>query len=466
VIDILQAHVLAEVSDLARRFQSAEPFPHVVIDDFLREDVVDTLLAQFPPFERGNSTNEAGLPGLKSTFERVAELGAGFTRVDRLVQAPEFLSFLGRLTGIEGLLYDPAYVGGGTHENRPGQALDPHVDFNYHPATGWHRRLNLLLYLNREWREEWGGCLELHRDAWNPDAAEVRTILPLRNRCVIFETSERSWHGFLPITPPVGRTGLTRRSLALYFYTRERPPEQTAPAHATVYVERPLPPLSSEEPLAADAYAQVEELTTRRHQHLDRLFRREQQVLARVRERLMGALEPGTAPAADVVSALARLVHLEDEALQALYRREIELAKLVESVESQDDAFGVEAPLALAAPVIGAWKDGWVGRHLRLRLRAAQPVSGLVVHGSLPAMAPPDQELTIHVRGSVAALRVGAGDFDWIVPLALPPGTSTIEITASAGFCPRDSGASADGRELAWILRAIGAAAMPPPPAT
>jgi len=464
MIEVLQEHVRAAVEDLARRFRAAEPFPHVVIDGFLRDDAVETLLAEFPPFERGDCTNEAGRPGLKSTFERVAELGPGFARIDRLMQSPDFLSFLGGVTGIDDLLYDAAYVGGGTHENRPGQALDPHVDFNYHPSTGWHRRLNLLLYLNDEWREEWGGCLELHRNAWNPSADEVTTVLPLRNRCVIFETSERSWHGFLPITPPPDQPRLARRSLALYFYTRERPPAETAPAHATVYVERPLPRLAADEPLTAPDCAQVEQLTTRRRQHVERLRGREQAVLARVRERLLAMLQPGSPPGAEALAALGRLVQLEDEALQSLYRRETELATLVELVESSEEPFRLDEPLALAAPVIGGWKDGWVGRHLRLRLRTHGPVDGLVVWGTLPETAGPRQELTLYVRGQVSMCTQGVGDFEWSVPVALPVGTHAIEIAATASFCPSDLGASEDGRELAWILRRIGVLAVPPSP--
>src|SRR5439155_21312235 len=132
-----------------------------------------------------------------------------------------FAEWVSEVTGIPGVLYDPEYVGGGTHENRAGQDLDPHVDFNFHPRRGWHRRLNLIVYLNHEWHEAWGGTLELHSDPWlPPEENRVKRILPLANRAVLFETSERSWHGFERLTAPPGRAELSRKSLAIYLYTR------------------------------------------------------------------------------------------------------------------------------------------------------------------------------------------------------------------------------------------------------
>jgi hypothetical protein len=174
--ELFQEHWLRDAGALARRFREAQPFPHVVIDGFLREEVVSALLREFPPFERGNCTNEDGLPGLKSTFEAIGSSApASPPSIDRCVILPSF----------------PCWVR--SRDRRPvvrprirrrrhpressGTGLDPHVDFNYHPSTGWHRRLNLLLYLNADVARGMGGCLELHRDAWRPDADEVATVL-------------------------------------------------------------------------------------------------------------------------------------------------------------------------------------------------------------------------------------------------------------------------------------------------
>jgi hypothetical protein len=102
--------------------------------------------------------------------------------MDDLLQSPEFLALVGRITGIAGLRYDPWYFGGGTHENRQGQDLDPHIDFNYHPMTRQHRRLNLIIYLNEEWDDAWGGSLQLHRDPHlEPAEDQIVTVTPLLN---------------------------------------------------------------------------------------------------------------------------------------------------------------------------------------------------------------------------------------------------------------------------------------------
>ncbi|MFC5583469.1 2OG-Fe(II) oxygenase, partial [Rhodanobacter terrae] len=140
-----------------------------------------------------------------------------YERLDDAIKSPEFLKAVGELTGIEGLIYDPWYLGGGTHENRNGMSLDPHVDFNYHPSEKWHRRLNLIIYLNPTWDDSWGGCLEIFRDPY-ADNRPSRAVSPAFNRCVIFETSEKSWHGFDAIRLPDEHADISRRSIALYFY--------------------------------------------------------------------------------------------------------------------------------------------------------------------------------------------------------------------------------------------------------
>ena len=208
-----------------------------MIDDFLDPDLCARLIQEFPAFDARNAVNEHGEVGRKAVFTDVARIGRSYAEFDRLMRSRAFLDWLGTLVDIPRLVYDRDYIGRGTHENLDGQELDPHVDFNFHPLRPLHRRLNLIVFLNPEWQETWGGCLELESDPWRPETKGPRQrILPLANRCVVFETTESSWHGFSRIQLPGGRRNGSRRSIAVHFYTRQRAGIETAPSHSTIYV--------------------------------------------------------------------------------------------------------------------------------------------------------------------------------------------------------------------------------------
>lgn len=304
--NLINPDILARQDDLAARFRPRDPFRHIVIDDFFAPDYAAQILDQFPPFERGNARNEAGEIGNKSTVERIRGLGSAYAALDDLVQSREFLDLVGRITGIDDLLYDPWYFGGGTHENRQGQDLDAHVDFNRHPVQRWHRRLNLIVYLNHEWHDDWGGCLQLHSDPRSADD-RIITVVPAFNRAVIFETTETSWHGFPRIALPADRQALTRRSVALYFYTKDRPAEETADTHSTIYVDAPLPArFAAGHTLDANDVAELHSLLARRDQHNQRLYRDLTAMTAHF-EQAQAALYAG---------ALGRLRHVAQVALR------------------------------------------------------------------------------------------------------------------------------------------------------
>jgi hypothetical protein len=273
---------------LAHEFRDAEPFRHVVIDEFLAPEFVERLIREFPDFDPARAINEAGQPGRKSTRPDMAALGGAYAEFDELMRARPFLEWLGKVCGMERLLYDPEYAGGGTHENLSGQDLDFHVDFNYHPHKPLHRRLNLIVFLNPRWEEAWGGCLELVRDPWSENSGEGRVkIIPKANRCVVFETTEHSWHGFEQIRLPeteLLQNQLSRRSIAVYFYTARRPIEETAAPHGTIYVPRPLPErFRPGHTMTEEDRTELEILLARRDAQIRFLYEREQeysQVLA------------------------------------------------------------------------------------------------------------------------------------------------------------------------------------------
>jgi hypothetical protein len=279
VLNLIHPGVLDRTETLAREFRSAKPFRHVVIDSFLAPDILARLIREFPEFDPGRAKNEMGETGLKATRPDLAALGGAYADFDRLMRAPQFLEWIGKVCGIERLLYDPEYAGGGTHENLDGQDLDFHVDFNYHPHRPVHRRLNLIVFLNPRWEDSWGGCLELVRDAWNECGPEdLRKVAPLVNRCVVFETTERSWHGFPKIRLPEEEHNISRRSIAVYFYTKARPEEETAAPHGTIYVPRPLPQHFTEGyTLTVEDRLELETLLARRDSQIRFLYEREQE---------------------------------------------------------------------------------------------------------------------------------------------------------------------------------------------
>ncbi len=246
-------------------FNNAEPFRYVVIDNFLDEDLALLLLRDFPKFNHLKAMSEVGTVGRKAVNEDLYSISDIYNYFANWVQSKEFLDTISAITGIDNLISDRTFYGGGTHENLHGQELDPHVDFNMDERRWYHRRLNLLIYLNQEWDESWGGLLELHSNPRSSETNQVRSFLPIFNRCIIFETSEYSWHGFSQIRLPNDKQELSRKSLSIYLYTKDRPEQEIAPSHTTFYVPRPLPDnINPGEILQAEDYETIRVLLKRR----------------------------------------------------------------------------------------------------------------------------------------------------------------------------------------------------------
>jgi len=225
--------LLQRAEQLRDQYRSADPFPHIVIDDFFPEAVLDAVLAEFPDprgidwarFDRDTENK------LASKFE--VQLGDRTRQFCWGLNSQVFISFLETLTGIEGLIPDPHLWGGGLHQIARGGFLKIHADFNRHPRLALDRRLNLLVYLNRDWKEEYGGHLEL----WTQDMSRCAVrVLPVFNRCVVFSTTDYSYHGHPdPVTCPEGRT---RKSVAMYYYSNGRPEDEVTGEHNTAWKKR------------------------------------------------------------------------------------------------------------------------------------------------------------------------------------------------------------------------------------
>jgi hypothetical protein len=220
----------ADPSSLRERYVNARPFPHIVLDRLFPDETLEAVLAGFP------GPDEIDW----AAFDNPTEKKLGYRHTSPLkrdlrdflweMSSPPVLRFLEELTGIEGLIPDPYFGGAGPHQILPGGFLKVHTDFNWHPVLKLDRRLNLLVYLNKDWPPEYGGELEL----WDRDMIRCeRKILPVFNRTVVFSTTDFSFHGHpRPLSCPEGRS---RKSVSFYYYTNGRPEEERSTPHDTIF---------------------------------------------------------------------------------------------------------------------------------------------------------------------------------------------------------------------------------------
>lgn len=229
---------LAQVAEFeAERYQTAEPFPSISFKNFFNPDFLSEVLDEFPDLSKKdalkfNSHNEKKLAGKgESAFGDKTKV------LMHYLNSQPFLEFLQTLTGIEEpLIGDPYFEGGGQHEIKPGGLLKLHADFNKHTFLKLDRRINVLVYLNKDWKEEYGGHFEL----WDVNMEGcVRKFLPEFNTMAIFSTTDFSYHGHPnPLTCPPDRS---RKSLALYYYSNGRPAHEINKGledHNTLFVGR------------------------------------------------------------------------------------------------------------------------------------------------------------------------------------------------------------------------------------
>jgi hypothetical protein len=222
----------SELPELAKKYQAAAPFPHIVLDGFIERSAADECSRVFPRVEDKGWIHYIHVNERKHGLNKIGRLPEQLQEVILELNSDRFVSWLEKLTGINGLKADAMLEGGGLHQSGRGGYLNIHADFTVHPhKRTWRRRINVLLYLEKDWAEEWGGALEL----WQSDMSKcVERIVPLFDRCVIFNTDADSYHGFPdPITCP---EHISRKSIALYYYTDE---EKVLPIRSTNYRARP-----------------------------------------------------------------------------------------------------------------------------------------------------------------------------------------------------------------------------------
>jgi Rps23 Pro-64 3,4-dihydroxylase Tpa1-like proline 4-hydroxylase len=218
-------------ASLAATYRNRTPFPYGCYDDFLDSSILEGVLEDLK-----------SLPAPEASFNRAQERFKASYSPEKLPQhtrqllyalnSKPFIAFLEALTGIKGLIPDPYYMGGGIHVVSNGGHLDIHADFNHHKIMNLERRINVLIYLNKDWKAEYGGSFEI----WNDDmSARVESFEPIFNRMCCFNTTSRSWHGNPePVNHP---TGLPRQSIALYYYTATW--SDLKKAHTTQFKPRP-----------------------------------------------------------------------------------------------------------------------------------------------------------------------------------------------------------------------------------
>lgn len=232
-LDAERLHKLARENHAT--YVRGEPFPHVVLDNVLPDEMLDTVLRDFPSADSNVWREYRNYHEGKLETQGEGNVSDDISLVLYQFNSAPFIRFLQELTGIDGLIPDPYYTGGGLHQIPRGGRLGIHADFARHPHLELHRRLNVLVYLNKNWRDEYGGGLEL----WTADQQRcVEVIAPVFNRMVVFSITDWAYHGHpKPLSCP---TGVTRKSLALYYFTVARPEGEVDPSkESTRFI--PLP---------------------------------------------------------------------------------------------------------------------------------------------------------------------------------------------------------------------------------
>jgi Rps23 Pro-64 3,4-dihydroxylase Tpa1-like proline 4-hydroxylase len=198
-------------------YLSAKPFNHVVIDNFFKEEVALAIAKEIPGYDGEMDANYNNAIERKRTVQNWTKFSKTVYKAMTELVGQEFTSYLRYVTGQPELVADFGLHGGGMHLHEAGDYLNVHLDYDVHPKMDMKRKLNIIIYLNPNWQDSWGGNLGLwsHDDETNQPKELESSIVPVFNRAVLFDTTQNSWHGVTEgIFCPEGQY---RKSLALYY---------------------------------------------------------------------------------------------------------------------------------------------------------------------------------------------------------------------------------------------------------
>ena len=210
------------------KYQNSKPYPHIIIKNFFDKDFLNLVLEEFPDLSKKQSSiNYENKNEIKFANNDRKHFKKSTKKLFEYLNSTQFLNFLQKISSIkERILPDRSLSGGGLHEIKRGGVLKVHTDFNKHPTKNLDRRINVLIYLNKRWKKNYGGELEL----WNKDMKKcVKKISPKFNTMVIFSTNDFTNHGHPRyLNCP---KNISRKSVATYYFSKGRPNNEIA----TVY---------------------------------------------------------------------------------------------------------------------------------------------------------------------------------------------------------------------------------------
>jgi hypothetical protein len=226
-----------EAAAWAEDYAKAEPYPHIALDGIINDSALREGLAAFPDprdISWFNCVEKEGELKSKQAIWELRKMPDPLARIMMELTSGPFVEFLEKLAGIPELVADCHLYGAGLHQIGRGGSLGIHCDHNINPRVSLYRRVSVILYLNDDWKEEYGGTFEM----WSPDMKRcVKQVTPSFNRMLIFSNSETSFHGHPDplMCPP----DVTRKSIAAYFDSIHPHPSYAPSHHRALFQARP-----------------------------------------------------------------------------------------------------------------------------------------------------------------------------------------------------------------------------------